>query len=439
MKKLLFILSLLVMSGHLYAGTVSFDQLSVSGDLTTTKFNTDLNTIYQDHNNNVQTGNILDDTITEADFADEANPRIRTYEGASCEKVDDGLLNTTTSGTLSGAIPTGTAYPRGFRCDKTSTTARTWTASRWTFLDIDQDCNFQFSEVAIAGATPSVAANSIRISRVSTDGTQVFAVQDLRTTNCSAGTFDGISDATGEATLEDMFTYGTPVRNRGTGGFAQGAYVSYDAATTFLVTPGAAYINGKFRRNTSNTSVPQTADDPSVGTSGIDTGSIAGSTRYNVFAVADQDATATFSVSFGTGATPNGITNYRKIGEVFTDSGTTFTSTDIVQTHGIQQRELASAWINFNGAGTVATLNSYNVSGLTDNATGDYTVTWNQDFRNANYAVVYGVAQEDSNTALSVNNPHDFTEVAGSVRMEAVDSGGAGDPTNVSVVAFGEQ
>ena len=391
MKKLLFIMSLLVISSQAYAGQVSYDQLAISSDLTVSKYNSDLNTLYQDHNNNVQSSNLLDDTIDEADFADNSNPRIRTYEGASCEKVDDGLLTTTTSGTLTGSVPVGTAYPRGFRCDKTSSTPKTFTATKWTFVDIDSSCNFQYSEVAIDAATPSVAANSIRLSRVSTDGTQIGSVQDLRTTNCTSGPFEDIADASGEADLDDMFAYGTPVRNRGTGGIAQGAFISYDALTTFTVTSGSIYINGKFRRNTSNLTVPQTSDAPTSGTSGIDTGSIA-SGRYNVFAVADQDAVKTFSVSYSVSPTPGGVTNYRKIGEIMADSGGSFTSTDILMTHGVQQKELVGAWIRFDGTGTVATQGSYNVSGLADNATGKYTISWAQDFSSATNYVVGGMA-----------------------------------------------
>ena len=48
----------------------------------------------------------------------------------------------------------------------------------------------------------------------------------------------------------------------------------------------------------------------------------------------------------------------------------------------------AKAWINFNGTGTIATRDSFNVSGITDNGTGDYTVTIDNDFSNANYSAV---------------------------------------------------
>jgi hypothetical protein len=47
----------------------------------------------------------------------------------------------------------------------------------------------------------------------------------------------------------------------------------------------------------------------------------------------------------------------------------------------------AKAWVNFNGTGTVAIRASYNVSSITDNGTGDYTVNFTNALPNANYAV----------------------------------------------------
>jgi len=40
----------------------------------------------------------------------------------------------------------------------------------------------------------------------------------------------------------------------------------------------------------------------------------------------------------------------------------------------------AKAWVNFNGIGTIAARNSENVSSLTDNGTGDYTVNFTNAF-----------------------------------------------------------
>ena len=45
------------------------------------------------------------------------------------------------------------------------------------------------------------------------------------------------------------------------------------------------------------------------------------------------------------------------------------------------------AWVNFNGTGTVAIRASGNVSSITDNSTGDYTVNFTNAMPDANYAV----------------------------------------------------
>lgn len=52
-----------------------------------------------------------------------------------------------------------------------------------------------------------------------------------------------------------------------------------------------------------------------------------------------------------------------------------------------EQSGLAKAWVNFNGTSTVAIRASYNVSSITDNGTGDYTVNFTTAMADANYSV----------------------------------------------------
>ena len=47
----------------------------------------------------------------------------------------------------------------------------------------------------------------------------------------------------------------------------------------------------------------------------------------------------------------------------------------------------AKAWINLNGTGTIAIRDSFNVSSITDNGQGDYTVTMTTAMSNTNYVV----------------------------------------------------
>ena len=53
----------------------------------------------------------------------------------------------------------------------------------------------------------------------------------------------------------------------------------------------------------------------------------------------------------------------------------------------------AKAWLNFNGTGTIAARDSFNLSGLTDVSQGNYTVTMSSAMGNTNYSFSGGAAE----------------------------------------------
>jgi hypothetical protein len=57
------------------------------------------------------------------------------------------------------------------------------------------------------------------------------------------------------------------------------------------------------------------------------------------------------------------------------------------------------AWVNFNGTGTVAIRASGNVSSITDNGTGEYTVNFTTAMPDANYSFAFGKRSSVTNTA----------------------------------------
>ena len=54
-----------------------------------------------------------------------------------------------------------------------------------------------------------------------------------------------------------------------------------------------------------------------------------------------------------------------------------------------KSKDTAKAWVNFNGTGTVAIRSSFNVSSITDNGTGDYTVNFTTAMPDTNYCSVF--------------------------------------------------
>ena len=60
------------------------------------------------------------------------------------------------------------------------------------------------------------------------------------------------------------------------------------------------------------------------------------------------------------------------------------------------------AWVNFNGTGTVAIRASFNVSSITDNGTGDYTINFTTALEDANYALAGSSRRVDSYDQVAV-------------------------------------
>ena len=60
----------------------------------------------------------------------------------------------------------------------------------------------------------------------------------------------------------------------------------------------------------------------------------------------------------------------------------------------------ARALVNFNGTGTVAIRASGNVSSITDNGTGDYTINFTTAMVDANYAINVGAKRGSLNESL---------------------------------------
>lgn len=97
----------------------------------------------------------------------------------------------------------------------------------------------------------------------------------------------------------------------------------------------------------------------------------------------------------------------------------------------------AKSWINFDGTGTVSIRDSFNVSSLTDNGSGDYTVNFTNAFADVNHASG-GFVGEDGKVASYRNNIGG--NAAGSARVAAMNAATLGrqDQSLVTVITHGD-
>jgi hypothetical protein len=93
------------------------------------------------------------------------------------------------------------------------------------------------------------------------------------------------------------------------------------------------------------------------------------------------------------------------------------------------------AWVNFNGTGTVAIRGSGNVTSITDNGTGDYTVNFTTAITDVNYAVT-GMARSTSSTGYLIYGNNTSGNATGSVRITTSSTGAFADSDTISISIF---
>ena len=88
----------------------------------------------------------------------------------------------------------------------------------------------------------------------------------------------------------------------------------------------------------------------------------------------------------------------------------------------LTKQEAAKAWINLNGNSTIAARDSLNMSGLTDEGTGEYTVAFSSSFANVNFCTTqaheYSIDATGNSSFMSF-----YTYTASSIRVELHYSG----------------
>lgn len=95
------------------------------------------------------------------------------------------------------------------------------------------------------------------------------------------------------------------------------------------------------------------------------------------------------------------------------------------------------AWVNFNGQGTVAIRGQGNVTSITDNAVGDYTVNFTTAMPDVNYAFNGMCTNSGTNIDTVVNQNLTTVPSTSSMRITVIRPGtGVQDVTNVCVSIF---
>ena len=102
----------------------------------------------------------------------------------------------------------------------------------------------------------------------------------------------------------------------------------------------------------------------------------------------------------------------------------------------------AKAWVNFDGTGTVSIDDSFNVSSITDNSTGNYTINFTNAMSDTEYAVT-GSTETTNGTPVVITTfgSSGSSRTTSSIRIATSymdTSVQIVDATEVSVIVFGD-
>jgi len=97
----------------------------------------------------------------------------------------------------------------------------------------------------------------------------------------------------------------------------------------------------------------------------------------------------------------------------------------------------AKAWVNFNGTGTPSIRASYNVSSITDNGTGNYTLNFTNALTDANYLMAGSITRSGFPQTGTIGPRDGGTFTTTALQISTYDDGGTAiDPPYVGVAVF---
>ena len=109
----------------------------------------------------------------------------------------------------------------------------------------------------------------------------------------------------------------------------------------------------------------------------------------------------------------------------------------------LTKQSATKVWLNLNGTGTIATRDSFNVSGVVDNGTGNYTTSFTSSFDDANYSHAHTNISNDNQ--FSQTNNTDFAQATGSIQQRngywsgvSSENGSSGDSLYFYIQEFGD-
>lgn len=264
-------------------------------------------------------------------------------------------INPSTNATMSGRVTAADAnYPFGSSKDETAPAAGDGTP----YFKARADDVFGLMQALLnaAGIVPSGTADNVVTS------------QYLESLSEIAG---GRADNYGESGVADAYILDVRTDQHGPQSYFDGMRIVF--------TPGNNNA-GATTVNVAGLGIKQLRDESDVALVGGEL-------------VTTKRATATYSSGTGRFSLTTSALGSSAGSTTFDNTSTGMTASDVQaaidEGVGANQARVSAAWANWNGTGTVALRDSFNITSITDNGTGDYTANITAALANTSYALSF--------------------------------------------------
>tara|TARA_R100000655_G_scaffold55861_1_gene93978 strand:- start:2278 stop:2667 length:390 start_codon:yes stop_codon:yes gene_type:complete len=105
---------------------------------------------------------------------------------------------------------------------------------------------------------------------------------------------------------------------------------------------------------------------------------------------------------------------------------------------GTEKGQLAKIWVNLQGDGTAAIRDSFNVSSITDNGTGNYTVTFSNSMSNDDFCCLITTRKHSNGVTYTTGNINSALSTSNVVVESFTLSGSTSDTPTMCVAIFGD-
>jgi hypothetical protein len=248
----------------------------------------------------------------------------------------------------------------------------------------------QFQLINVGSLTPTLTSITLGSGA---NSTTVTATTDTRTSSTTAVPTATVTNTTTDAASASLITR----KSRSAGDTA-----SSDALYAFT---HQGYANSAYR----------TAVTVSI----VQDGAISGSTVPGAWVLSNQAAGGSFNENLRVDSTgrvllagSTAAANYTARGDV-----------TLPATGGVRAKNTIKAWVTFDGtgAGPITPLASFNVTNITKNGTGDYTINFTNSLANADYCVVGMCGDAGTANARFISGPRTTAPSTSSFRITVSD------------------